>query len=72
MAIKTTAELYDEAFNALHSLRTGTQPRVVVDTNGERVEYTAANEARLSKYVDDLARLLGKTLPSRRPAGVIF
>lgn len=49
-----------EAENALHLLLTGSQARVVVDSNGERVEFSAANAARLRAYIDELKSMLGK------------
>ena len=54
-----TSRLAD-AENALHLLLTGQQARVVVDSNGERVEFTAANSARLRAYIDELKTALGK------------
>ncbi|WP_425962742.1 gpW family head-tail joining protein [Rhizobium nepotum] len=41
----------DEAKAALHDLMTGRAVRVVVDQNGERVEYSVANRANLSAYI---------------------
>jgi hypothetical protein len=67
----TNAELLADARAAYHSLMTGTSARVVVDQNGERVEYTAANAARLMAYIQYLENLVTpKTV--RGPAGVIF
>lgn len=43
-----------EAADALHALRTGKQARVVVDQNGERVEFTAASQSGLIAYLQDL------------------
>lgn len=37
----------------------GQSARVVVDQNGERVEYTPANSTKLSAYINDLKRQLG-------------
>lgn len=47
-------ELLNDALNALHLLRTGRSPRVVVDQNGERVEFTAANQGYLVTYINQL------------------
>lgn len=47
-------ELLNDALGALHKLRTGQSPRVVVDQNGERVEFTAANQAYLVTYINQL------------------
>jgi len=60
-----------EAESALHSLSIGTQARVVVDHNGERVEFTATNTAKLQAYITSLKRQLGMIGPAQ-PAGVIF
>ncbi len=40
-----------DAKAALHDLMTGRRVRVVVDQNGERVEYSAATRADLSAYI---------------------
>ena len=55
---KTTAELLVEAEDAYHKLQLGQSPRVFVDQNGERVEYTSANRNALAAYVSDLRRAL--------------
>lgn len=60
----TTAQMtawLTEAETAYHKLVTGTSARVVVDQNGERVEYTSANRNALRSYIEDLRRALGKT-----------
>ena len=52
----------------------GGQPLVVVDQNGERVEYTRANSAQLRAYILELQRAIasnGTTIASG-PMGVIF
>lgn len=66
--------LHTEAVAAYHALVTGTAPRVVVDQSGQRVEYTAANQARLYLYIQQLAGLLpGATLtPNNGPARFVF
>lgn len=43
---------------AYHNLMTGGAPRVVVDQNGERVEYTPANRSALKAYIQELVDLL--------------
>jgi len=43
-----------EARQALHDISTGCKPIVVVDQNGERVEYQRSNIAELRKYINDL------------------
>jgi len=44
----------DEARTAYHTIMNGTQARVVVDQNGERVEFNAANSAKLAQYIVSL------------------
>lgn len=73
--LATTQELLDEALVAYHLLQTGNKPRVIVDQNGERIEYTAANPGGLSRYIEYLKTLLkspADSLRSRRPMGVRF
>lgn len=71
----TNAELLVEAEAAYHSLMIGGAVRVVVDRNGERVEFTSANSKLLYGYIQELKRLIdlegGLRVP-RGPAGVIF
>jgi hypothetical protein len=50
MAAMTTQQKLVEAEEAYHSLMTGTQAKVVVDQNGERVEFTASNASCLHIY----------------------
>lgn len=50
-----------EAQAAYHSLMTGKMARVIVDSNGERVEFTAANADKLAKYIADLKQQIGTT-----------
>ena len=47
-----------EAQKAYHSLQIGTSARVVVDQNGERVEFTATNSTKLKAYIQELQDLL--------------
>lgn len=49
-----------EAQTAYHNLTVGGHARVVVDQNGERVEFTAPNAQRLRAYIMELQVLLGK------------
>lgn len=51
----------NEAETAYHQLLMGKSPRVFVDQNGERIEYAMANSARLSTYIEELKRKLGRT-----------
>lgn len=51
----------DAAEAAYDRLMTGKAVRVLVDQNGERVEFTPANAARLAAYILDLQQQLGLT-----------
>jgi hypothetical protein len=44
----------NEAQAAYHTVLIGGQPTVVVDQNGERVEYSRSNPAALLKYINYL------------------
>lgn len=44
----------DAARLAYHNLMTGKMARVIVDQNGERVEFVATNVARLQAYIQTL------------------
>ena len=50
----TKQEMLTAAQSAYHDLMIGVSARVVVDQNGERVEYTAANAIRLQAYISKL------------------
>lgn len=43
---------------AYHRLMTGTAVKVVVDQNGERVEYAQANATKLLAYITSLEALI--------------
>lgn len=61
------------ARDAYHALMTGKSPRVIVDQNGERVEFTAANATRLYNYIKQLEQAVGgSTVPQNRPAQFLF
>lgn len=60
----TLTEKLADAEIKYHQLLTGQAARVVVDQNGERVEFTAMNAGRLSAYVADLKRQLGTGSPA--------
>lgn len=49
------------AKKAYQDLVLGRMPRVVVDQNGERVEYNGTNVQNLKKYIAELERDLGAT-----------
>ena len=55
----TVQERLTAAEDAYHQLMLGQSARVVVDQNGERVEYTSANAVRLAQYINELKRQLG-------------
>jgi hypothetical protein len=57
-AIIATTTLLNEARKAYHALMTGAQPRVVVDANGEKVEFTPANASKLYTYIQQLETAL--------------
>lgn len=48
-----------EAESAYHRLQTGVAARVIVDQNGERVEFVSTTAGRLAAYIQDLKRQLG-------------
>lgn len=64
----------DEARDAYHALVTGTKARVIVDQNGERVEFTAAKRADLAIYISELERALAAPtpFPNNGPIRFIF
>lgn len=70
----TLQQKIDEAEAALHALQTGTLARVIVDRNGERVEFSAANRSALISYLADLKRQLPSevTTPTNGPLGFFF
>lgn len=72
----TLDEQLTDAKAAYHELVMGRSARVVIDQNGERVEFVAANRMQLYLYIQDLERQLSAlssiTLPSNGPAGFLF
>lgn len=68
----TTAEMLAEAEREYHLLRTGQKARVVVDQNGERVEFTAANRADLKAYIDELKAALGTSTAPLGPMRILL
>ncbi len=61
-----------EAESAYHSLTIGGQARVIVDQNGERVEFTPSNAGRLMAYIQELRRQLGCGGVGSGPMMVLF
>lgn len=49
-----------DAEKAYHNLMLGQAPKVVVDQNGERVEYNTASAPRLAQYIEELKRQIGQ------------
>lgn len=49
----------EEAYEARHSMALGGAVRVVVDQNGERIEYGPTNMLALNKYILMLENQLG-------------
>lgn len=71
--ITGTQEDLDAARDAYKKLMLGLTAKVVVDQNGERVEFTAANKQGLYNYIVALDAYLNPlTLPDNGPFGVIF
>jgi hypothetical protein len=71
----TTSQLLTQAEAAYHQLVTGKAPRVVVDQNGERVEYNTANRDALRAYIEELrAKVVDPStnVMIRRPMTVWF
>jgi hypothetical protein len=72
----TIQQKIEEARAAYHQLNTGRMPRVVVDQNGERVEFTAANRTGLYTYIQQLEAQLPSApvafRPTNGPAGFLF
>lgn len=63
----STRQALEEARKAYHDLNTGKMARVVVDQNGERVEFTVANRTSLYNYIMKLESELGLSNGSGRP-----
>lgn len=59
MPVVATQAMLVEAREQYHKLVMGIAPRVVVDQNGERVEFTAANRQSLYNYIAELEKQLG-------------
>lgn len=68
----TPFELLQQARTEYHNLMTGLKVRVFVDHNGERVEYTNANAARLRAYIQELERQVDANIQHTGPLRVFF
>lgn len=66
----TNQQKLDAALAAYHKLQIGESARVVVDQNGERIEYTAANRSQLWAYIQMLQDLIAGTEHTRGPTKV--
>lgn len=67
----TLQQKLDQAEQAYHDLAIGRSAKVVVDQNGERVEFTAANAARLQAYIQSLKDQINGTV-NKAPLDVYF
>jgi len=67
----TPQELLTQAQNAYHQLMTGKLAKVVVDQNGERVEFNATNSGKLLSYIQSLQDQIAGTR-SNRPMRPFF
>jgi hypothetical protein len=65
-----------DAETKYHQLMTGTMPRVIVDQNGERIEFATSNRGGLYSYIQSLKSLLPDeySIASRitKPIGFFF
>jgi len=70
----TVADQLAEAQAAYHELVMGRAPRVVLDQNGEKVEFVAANRQALYLYIQSLQTQLATPVspPVNSPAGFMF
>lgn len=76
-AVETLQARITEAESAYHRLMSGKAMRVVVDQNGERMEFTSVSAAQLYGYIvrlkAELAALTGGPPPVvSRPLGFVF
>lgn len=72
MSVLSLKDKLADAEKEYHNLITGNKARVLVDQNGERVEFTSANRQELLKYIQQLrADITGgkSVLP---PATLVF
>ncbi len=76
MDIATCQQRLEEAQDAYHALLTGGQARQIIDSNGDQVQFTSANQASLVTYIQQLQALCGDCTPvtraHTRPFGFIF
>jgi len=69
-----TTEMLAELRGDYKDLISGNKARVIVDQNGERVEFTAANAQRLYALIQEVAACLspGTAPRANRPMGFYF
>ncbi|RDD72896.1 MULTISPECIES: gpW family head-tail joining protein [Paracoccus] len=60
------------AYEQYDKLMTGRAQRVIVDQNGERIEYAVANADRLERYIATLEAQLADCPSTRRVIGPLF
>lgn len=68
----TLQEKLDQAETAYHQLLLGNKARVVVDQNGERVEFTATSAAKLAAYIESLKNQIAGNTKASQPLRVWF
>jgi predicted regulator of Ras-like GTPase activity (Roadblock/LC7/MglB family) len=68
----TLTQRLADASLAYHRLMTGRLASTVVDQNGERVTFSAANADQLKAYIDDLKSQLGLVDKSAMPTAFKF
>lgn len=68
----TPQQMLDQARKEYHALITGTKARVIVDQNGERVEFTATTASRLAQYIKSLEAQVNGGASHPGPARVWF
>jgi hypothetical protein len=74
MATLSLASRLVQAEDAYHAIMTGRQALVVVDQNGERVEYNRANAFQLAAYIRALKTEIANptATPITGPMGIWF
>lgn len=69
----TLQQKLEDAQKAYHLLNTGKMARVVVDQNGERVEFTATNRTALYNYIQQLEQQVNASRTiNNKPARFLF
>lgn len=69
MDLTVIRERLVHARDQYHKLMMGKATRVLVDQNGERIEYTAVSAASLLKYIRDLEAMLDTASRGGRSVG---